>query len=109
MLFWSRRLWSPGRCESGAVLRRHERASPPELRLAHPRRLAIFRPPRGSGLRPRLDADGREARMSGCTHTATWRRILGLLGLIALAQPGCVTEPRTPVVKEAARPHAEEI
>jgi parvulin-like peptidyl-prolyl isomerase len=47
--------------------------------------------------------------MSGCTHTATWRRILGLLGLIALAQPGCVTEPRTPVVKEAARPHAEEI
>jgi peptidyl-prolyl cis-trans isomerase SurA len=48
--------------------------------------------------------------MSGCTHTAEWRRqILGLVGLFVLAQPSCVTEPRTPVVKEAARPHAEEI
>jgi peptidyl-prolyl cis-trans isomerase C len=48
--------------------------------------------------------------MSGGTHQAEWRqRILGLLGLVALAQPSCVTEPRTPVVKEAARPHADEI
>src|SRR5439155_20618298 len=57
-------------------------------------RLAILPPPRGSGLRPRQDADGREARMSGCTHTARWRRrILGLLGLIVLALPSCLTEP----------------
>jgi parvulin-like peptidyl-prolyl isomerase len=48
--------------------------------------------------------------MSGCTHNAKWRRhVLGLLGLVVLGQPSCVTEPRTPVVKEAARPHAEEI
>jgi len=48
--------------------------------------------------------------MSGGTHTAKWRRhVLGLLGLVVLGQPSCVTEPRTPVVKEAARPHAEEI
>jgi parvulin-like peptidyl-prolyl isomerase len=48
--------------------------------------------------------------MSGGTHTAEWRqRILGLLGLVVLAQPSCVTEPRTPVVQQAARPHADEI
>lgn len=48
--------------------------------------------------------------MSGCTDSAKWRRhVLGLLGLVVLGQPSCVTEPRTPVVKEAARPHAEEV
>jgi hypothetical protein len=48
--------------------------------------------------------------MSGCTQMAKWRRrVLGLLGLTALALPSCVTEPRTTVVKEAARPHADEI
>ena len=48
--------------------------------------------------------------MSGCTHTAELRPgTLGLLAMVVLSQPGCVTEPRTPIVQEAARPHADEI
>ena len=48
--------------------------------------------------------------MSGCTHTAGSRwHVLRAASLLALALPGCLTDSRTPVVKEAARPHADQI
>jgi peptidyl-prolyl cis-trans isomerase SurA len=47
--------------------------------------------------------------MSASTHTGGARRGFGTAGLLALALPGCLTDPRAPVVKEAARPHAQQI